>query len=219
MGDPRGSRVGRGRTRSAVLLLLLVVVVNLPLAHSTWTDAKVQQSGVDVEATVVDHQGDGWLSFRFPEDVDPEQRTWTAEVEGAAYADAVDSGRVEVRVLEDDPSAYHVTGAVESRVPLVATVLADVVLLGLGLLMWRFGGRTRSGLRAIALGDVERCAPEVLLERLHAEDYLVRGEVLDVAPDRVVLDLGNRTIEVLLDGHRNPVGHQQAAQVRARMIG
>ncbi|HEY0952759.1 hypothetical protein [Nocardioides sp.] len=218
MGDPSASRASRGRTRSAVLLLMLVVVVNLPLAHSTWTDAKVQRSGVDVDATVVDHQDGGWLSFRFPEDVDPEQRTWTAEVDDAAYAEAVDSGRVEVRVLEDDPSAYDVSGAVESRVPLIATVVVDLVLLVLGLLMWRFGGRLRSGLRAVALGDVERCAPEVLLERLQAEDYLVRGEVIEVAPDRVVLDLGNRTIEVLLDGHHNPVGHQQAAQVRARMI-
>jgi len=219
MEDPRGSRASRGRTRSALLLLLLAAVVNLPLAHSTWTDARVERSGVDVDATVVDHDGGGWLSFRLPEDVDPEQRTWTAEVEDAAYAEAVDSGRIEVRVLEDDPSAYRATGAVESRVPLVATVLADVVLLVLALLLWRFRGRFRSGLRAVALGDVERCAPEVLLERLQAEDYLVRGEVLDVGPDRVVLDLGNRTIEVLLDGHRNPVGHQQAAQVRARMIG
>ena len=103
--------------------------------------------------------------------------------------------------------------------PLVVTAVADAVLVLLVLLMWRFGGRLRSNLRAIALADVERCKPEILLERLQAEDYLVRGEVLDAGPDRVVIDLGNRTIEVLLDGHRNPVGHQQAAEVRARMIG
>lgn len=208
-----------GRRRSAFLLLLLAVVVNLPLAHSTWTDAKVERSGVEVAATVVDHRDPGWLSFTFPTTVDPGHRTWTAEVDEATYADAVGSGRLQVRVLEDDPAAYRATGAVESRVPLVATGVADAVLLMLGLSMWRLGGRLRSGLHAVALGDVERCAPEILLERLHAEDYLVRGEVLEVGPDRVVLDLGNRTIEVLLDGHRNPVGHQQAAQVRARMVG
>lgn len=211
--------MSRGRRRSAFLLLLLAVVVNLPLAHSTWTDAKVERSGVEVGATVVDHRDPGWLSFTFPSAVDPGRRTWTAEVDEATYADAVESGRLQVRVLEDDPAAYRASGAVESRVPLVATGVADAVLLLLGLLMWRFGGRLRSGLRAVALGDVERCAPEILLERLHAEDYLVRGEVLEVGPDRIVLDLGNRTIEVLLDGHRNPVGHQQAAQVRARMVG
>jgi hypothetical protein len=101
----------------------------------------------------------------------------------------------------------------------VITAVADVMLLLGALLVWRFGARPRPRLRAIALEDVERCAPEIVLERLHGEDYLVRGKVLEAAADRVVLDLGNRAIEVLLDGHRNPVGHQQAAQVRARMIG
>jgi hypothetical protein len=211
--------VSSGRRRSAFLLLLLAVVINLPLAHSSWTDATVERSGEDVSATVVDHRDSGWLSFTFPADVDPEQRTWTVEVDDATYDDAVATGRIEVRVLDGDPSAHRVEGAVESRVPLVATAAADAVLLLIVLLMWRFGGRLRSGLRAVALGDVERCPPEILLERLQAEDYLVRGEVLEVGPDRVVIDLGNRTIEVLLDGHRNPVGHQQAAQVRARMIG
>ncbi|ABL79655.1 MULTISPECIES: hypothetical protein [unclassified Nocardioides] len=208
-----------GRRRSAFVLLLLAVLVNLPFVHSTWTDAKVERSGADVTATVVDHREPDWLSFRFPAEIDPDQRTWSVEVEEPTYDEAVGTGRLEVRVLEDDPSAYRVDGALESRVPLVATVVADVVLLLLALLMWRFGGRLRSSLRAVALGDVERCPPETLLERLQAEDYLVRGEVLEVGPDRVVLDLGNRTIEVLLDGHHNAVGHQQAAQVKARMIG
>ena len=201
------------------MLLLLAVVINLPLAHSTWTDAKVERSGEDVSATVVEHGDSDWLSFRFPADVDPDQRTWSVEVDDPTYDEAVATGRLEVRVLDADPSAYRVDGAVESRVPLVVTAVADVLLLLLVLLMWRFGGRLRSSLRAVALGDVERCKPEILLERLHAEDYLVRGEVLEVGPDRVVLDLGNRTIEVLLDGHQNLVGHQQAALLRARMIG
>ncbi len=215
MADARGSS-----KRSAFVLLLLAVVVNLPLVHSTWTDAKVQRSGVEVSATVVEHDDPGRLAFRLPADVDPQQRAWSVEVDDATYADAVETGRLEVRVLADDPAAYRAAGEVESRLPLVATVVADLVLLSLALLMWRVGGRIRlrSGLRAVALGDVERCAPETLLERLHAEDYLVRGEVLETGPDRVVLDLGNRTIEVLLDGHLNPVGHQQAAQVQARMI-
>ncbi|HYF71703.1 MAG TPA: hypothetical protein VD864_02720 [Nocardioides sp.] len=217
MAEATGT-TGGGRRRSAFLLLLLAVVVNLPLAHSTWTDARIERSGVEVSATLAEHD-DGHLTFTFPAEVDPEQRTWSAEVDDEAYAEAVETGRVEVRVLEDDPSAYRATGAVESLVPWVATAAADVVLVLLGLLMWRFSGRFRVGLRAVALGDVERCPPGILLERQQAEDYLVRGEVLEIGPDRVVLDLGNRTIEVLLDGHRNPVGHQQAAQVRARMIG
>lgn len=219
MAETRGTS-----RRTAFALLLLAVLVNLPLVHSTWTDAKVERSGVEVSATLVAHDDtDRRVSFTFSEDVDPDQRTWSVELDETAYADAVESGSLDVRVLEDDPAAYRVDGAVESRVPLVATIVADLLLLVVGLLLWRAGGRVRTRLRsrlqAVALGDVERCKPEILLERLQAEDYLVRGEVLEVGADRVVLDLGNRTIEVLLDGHANPVGHQQAAQVRARMVG
>jgi hypothetical protein len=47
----------------------------------------------------------------------------------------------------------------------------------------------------------------------------VRGEVAEIAEDRIVLEVGNRRVAVLLDGHTNPVGHQQPAQVRGRMIG
>jgi hypothetical protein len=214
--------VTRGQRRGALILLLLVVVVNLPLVHSTWTEARVDRSGVDVTATVTGHRVVGTehvVAFTFPEDVDPEQRTWDAQVDETTYDDAVASGEIGVRVVEDDPSAYRADGAVESNVLLVVTGVVDVLLLLVGLLLWRYGGRMRAQLRAVALEDVERCPPEVLLERLHGEDYLVRGEVLEVAEGKVVLDLGNRTIEVYLDGHRNPVGYQQPAQVRARMIG
>jgi hypothetical protein len=204
------------------VLLLLAVLVNLPLAHSTWQHARVERSGVDVTATVVDHDtaaGQDWVAFRLPETIDPDRTTWRADVDASAYRSAVESGRIGVRVLEDHPSAYVVDGQATSHVPLVATLAADLLLLLLVVLWWRYGGPRRGQLRAVALADVERCRPEVLLQRLQAEDYLVRGVVLDRDDDRVLLDVGNRTVLVLLDGHRNPVGHQQPAQVRVRMIG
>lgn len=213
------------RVRTWLVLLLLVVVVNLPLVHSTWTDVRIDGSGVDVTAQVTgDDVRDGthWISFTFPEKIDAEQRKWTAEVDRSTYDDAVASGVIGVRVVEDDPAAYRVDGAVEGDAVLVATLVADLVLLLAGLLFWRFRGRMghlRAELRAIALEDVERCAPGTVLDRMHGEDYLIQGEVLEVGPDRVVLDLGNRRAVVLLDGHANPVGHQQPARVRARMIG
>ena len=212
------------RVRTWLVLLLLVFVVNLPLVHSTWTDSRVQRSGVDVTATVTDEQVAGSvhrISFTFPEDIDPEQQTWTADVDPDAYADAVSSGEIGVRVLEDDPSAYQVDGAVESNAVLVATLVADAALLMAALLFWRYRGRIRprrSELMAVALEDVERCAPEVLLERIAGEEYLIQGEVVEIGPDRVVLDLGNRHVVVLLDEHTNPVGYQQPARVRARLI-
>jgi hypothetical protein len=213
----------RSRRRAALLVVLLAVVINLPLVHSWYQDRQVTSSGADVTATVVGHRvingGEHWISFTFPEKVDPDQKSWTAEVSEQAYDDAVASGEITVRVLEDDPSAYRAEGAVESPVPLVVTLVADAILVLVALLVWRYGGRMRAQLRAVALEDVERCAPETLLERLQGEDYLVRGEVLELGEGSVTLDLGNRSIVILLDGHANPVGHQQPAQVRARLVG
>jgi hypothetical protein len=210
------------RRHASFLLLVLAVVVNLPLLHSWFEDQKVRTSGTDVTATVVDDRVVGgdeyWVSFTFPEDVDPDQRTWTAEVDEEAYDDAVASQTIPVRVVEDDPAAYRAEGAVDSSLPLVITLGADVILLLIALLLWRAGGRLRPQLRAVALEDVERCAPETLLDRIGGEDYLIRGEVLEIGEGSVTLDLGNRAVVVLLDGHENPVGHQQPAQVRARLI-
>ena len=212
----------RSRRGAALVIVLLAVVINLPVVHSAWQRHRIESSGTDVTATVVDDRvvvGDRHLlSFRYPGDVDPDHATWEAEVDKDTYDDAVASGELRVRVLEDDPSEYRAEGAADSRLPLVLTLVADAVLVLVGLLLWRYGGRTRPQLRAIALADVERAEPEVLLERMHGEDFLVRGAVLEVGDDRVVLDLGNRTILVLLDGHANPVGHQQSAQVHARLI-
>ena len=205
------------------LVALLAFLVNLPLLHSTWVDRRVESSGTDVTAAVVHDRvvpgEEYWVSFTFPEEVDPDQRTWDAQVDEEAYDDAVASGEIRVRVLTDDPSAYRAEGAVTSRVPLVVTLVADLLLLVVVLLLVRYGGRTRAraSLQAVALGDVERCAPGPLLERIGGEDYLVRGEVQDIADGELVLDLGNRTVRVLLDGHANPVGYQQPAQVRARL--
>jgi hypothetical protein len=213
----------RSRRRAALLIVLLAVVINLPLVHSWYQQQKVRASGTDVTATVVDDRAIGgnefWVSFTFPEDIDPDQQTWQAQVDEEAYDDAVASGEIRVRVLEDDPAAYRAEGTVDSLVPLVVTLIADGILLLVALLLWRYGGRLRAQLRAVALEDVERCAPATLLERVHGEDYLIRGEVLELADGSVTIDLGNRTVVVLLDGHANPVGYQQSAQVLARMIG
>lgn len=213
----------RSRGGAALALLLLAVLVNLPLAHSAWVERRVQTSGTDVTAVVVGHEVVGgdehWLSFTFPEEVDPDRRTWTAEVDPGTYDAAVASGEVSVRVLPDRPSEYTVDGAVTSRVPLVLTLVADLLLVLAAVFVVRRGGRGRPPLQALALEDVRRGPPGVALDRIVAEDYLVRGEVLERDDGEVVLDLGNRTVRVLLDGHANPVGHQQQAEVRARLIG
>ncbi|MGB0100405.1 MAG: hypothetical protein WBP61_09010 [Nocardioides sp.] len=210
------------RRRSAVLIALLAAVINLPLVHGAWIQHRVETSGTDVVGNVVDDRvvadEEFWVSFTLPADLDPDQVARQAKVDEDTYDDAVAEGVVGVRVLEDDLGAYRVDGAAESRAALVATLLADAVLLVILALLWRFGGRRRSDLRAVALGDVRRCVPETSMERIDGEDYRIRGDVLEIAEGRVVLDLGNRTVDVLLDGHHNPVGHQQAAEVHVRLL-
>jgi hypothetical protein len=217
MADVRWSR---GKRNSLFLVLFLAVVVNLPLLHSTWTDSRVQSNGVDVTATVTDASSeDGhWLSFQFPDDIDPEQQTWHVQVDQETYDEAERTRQLQVRVLEDDPGSFRADGEVESSIVLVFTLVADAILLLLLLLIWRSSGRLRGQLQAVALEDVERGGADVLLERLQGEEYLIRGDVLEIEPGRVVLDLGNRSVVVLLDGHANPVGYQQSAQVRARLL-
>jgi hypothetical protein len=213
------------RVRTWLLLVLLVVVVNLPLVHSTWTSSRVDRAGVDVTAQVTRNEvrdGGHWIEFTLAEGVDPDQRTWSAELDEPAYDEAVAAGEVGVRVLEDEPSAYRVDGAVEGHGVLVVTLSVDALLLVVLLLLWRFRGRSwplRTELRAVALGDVVRCPPGGVLDRIDGEDYLIQGEVVELEPGTMVLDVGDRRVVVLLDGHANPVGYQQPARVRARMIG
>lgn len=103
----------------------------------------------------------------------------------------------------------------------VVTVVADLVLVGVLLMLLQGRGprlRTRAPLHAVALGDLERGEPGSALDRIAGTEYLIRGEVADQAEDRVVLDLGDRRVVVLLDGHANPVGREESAQVRGRLI-
>jgi hypothetical protein len=73
-------------------------------------------------------------------------------------------------------------------------------------------------IRIAAIGDVERCPPGSALEQIEGDLYLVRGEVTGLDGDEIVLDAGERDVLVVLDGHHNPVGYQQPAQVRGRIV-
>jgi len=216
----------RPRPKAVLLVVLVVVLINLPLAQGVLTRRQVERSGTDVTATVTDHDvlspgddPDYFVAFVFDEAVDPDRRTWTAQVDRATYDRAVRRRELAVRVLPGDPPAYRVEGQVTSRAGWLVTGAADLVLLAVLLLGWRFRGRLRPQLRAVATDDVEGCPPGVALEKLEGDLYLIRGEVAAVADDEIVLDLGQRSVRVLLDGHRNPVGHLQPAQVHGRLIG
>lgn len=216
----------RTSVKGALLLILIAVMINLPLVQSRYTSWRVEHSGVDVTGQVT---GSGVLSpkdephyvleFTLPDEIDPDQTRWSAEVDRATYERATESKEIDVRVLPDRPVAHTVEGQVKHNLGLVVTLAADLVLLALVVLLRRFRGRLRPPLKAVAVGDVEPCDPGSALDRVEGDLYLIRGQVSEVGDDELVLDLGDRSVHVLLDGHHNPVGHRQPAQVSGRLIG
>lgn len=214
------------RKRRIMLVLLLVAFINLPALHSTWTRWQVERSGTVVTATVVDDRAtedpDGdryWVGFTFPEEIDPDQETWPAEVEKDVYDGAVASEQIEVKVIEGRPAAYEADGQVRHWFGLVVTLLADLFLVVMVLLFWHFGRRRRPlPVRIAAVEDLERCPPGAVLEQIEGTLYLVRGEVAEMDDGEIVLDLGDQDVVVVLDGHVNPVGRQQPVQVRGRLL-
>ena len=213
------------RTNRILLVVVLVAFINLPLLHSTWTRWQVDRNGTDIVAEVVETRVLGeeadpsyWLEFRFPESIDPDRVLWTAQVDRETFDEASAQRSVEVRVLEDRPAAHVVEGQVRNRVGLLITLIADAILLAILLLVWRARPTRPVPIRIAAIGDVERCPPGGVLEQIEGDLYLVRGEVTGIDGDEIVLDAGERDVLVILDGHINPVGYQQPAEVRGRIV-
>lgn len=209
---------------SWVLIAVVIALVNLPLVHSTWTRSSVERSGVEVLADVTEARNLGsaetpswWLSYRLPMAIDPEQAIWSAEVDAAAYEKAEEVGTVPVRVIEGKPATAIVEGEVRSSAGLIGTLAADAVLLVMLLLLWHFRGRGRREVETVeALDDVTASRPGASWEDLGDGTVRVTGEVLERDEHEVVLDLGDKLVRVVLDGHANHVGYQQPAQVRVR---
>ena len=193
-----------------LLVLLVVVMVNLPFVHSRWQDHRLDQDGVDVAARVTDHADDGHLlTFAVPARGEQKAFGGTVPVDEPAYDAAVASGRTTVRVLPGSTTVWAVAGESRGGVGLVITVVADVSLLVLVLLLLRFGSRLRQDMVLVATEDLERCPPGSVLDQVDGLRFVVCGEVETIEDDAVVLDLGDRRVRVLLDGHHNPAGHQQ----------
>ena len=124
------------RTRRLIFVVVMLVVLTFPLITTLVTRAQIERSGVDVTATVVQttKNGDAYLvAFRLPEEIDPDQDNYSAEVDQATYEKAAASKEIGVRVLEDRPEAHRVEGEIRSKAPYVMVAVADALVLAVGL--------------------------------------------------------------------------------------
>ena len=145
------------RTRRLLFVVVMLLVLTFPLVSTLVTRARVERSGVDVTATVVEtsRKGDAYLvAFRLPEEIDPDQDTYSAEVDRASYEKAVESKEISVRVLEGRPEAHRVEGEIHSKAPYVVVAVADALVLVVGL-WWVRVGRRRPTVRIRAHGPLE----------------------------------------------------------------
>lgn len=220
----------RTRIKSVVWLVLLVLLINFPLVQGALTRRDVDRSGIDVTATLVDDEvlgerGDPayWISYRLPERVDPDQRAWPRQVDRATYDAVVADGRITVRVIPGEPVTARVPGQVVGRAGLIATIVADLLLLALVLVLWRFGRYGRpEPLRLEAVGDVVAADAGVdaggAVDEDDAGTVTARGTLEEITEHDVVLDTGGRRVIVVLDGHRVLADLHAPAQVPGRRL-
>jgi hypothetical protein len=83
----------------------------------------------------------------------------------------------------------------------------------------RFGARLHQEMVLVATEDLQRCPPGSVLDHVDGLRFVVCGEVETIADDEVVLDLGDRRVRVILDGHHNPAGDQQPVRATGTIRG
>ena len=207
---------------TVVLIAFIAFVINFPLMHGTYLRWQLDRSGVDVVAEVTEARqvGDEFL-LQFTVPADGRRAAFkgaVARVDGDTFEVARDTRTLDVVVLPDNGAVFEADGQVSSRVGLLVTGLADLFLISIVLLMVRFRSVMRVELVLRATEDLERCPPGSRLDRIEGLRYLVSGDVVEIDGDEVVLDLGDRTVRVLLDGYANPAGYQQSVCAVGYMV-
>lgn len=206
--------------------ILVALLINLPVAHTAWTRHRIAENGITTSVEVIDAEGvpdddpEVWfLTYRFPEEIDPERREFNAEVDEETFRFAQTSDQVEVSYLEGNPGAHVVEGQVTRRFQLVLVALGDAALLVFLFLYLRFGRRDTT-LRLLATSDIERSRSEAYaVSQVSGDEWVVIGEISKIAGDVITLVSGaGREVEVTLGEHENLVGYQQPCQVRGREL-
>lgn len=206
---------------------IIALIVNLPLAHGLWTNYRLDEIGVSTTAEVTelnaippDSRDQAYfIDYRLPEEADPERRTFFSEVDEETFRAAEASKQVEVVYLSDHPSANRVRGQVTNRLGLYLALFADFSLI-LGLLLaLKFSRRPEERLVLLATADVKRCKPGGLVEPEGRDEYVVRGDVIEISEGEIVLHAGaGQEVRIVLGGYSNPVGYQQPAEVHGRVL-
>ncbi len=211
------------RTRRLLFVLVMLFVLTFPLVNSLLTRARIERDGVDVTATVakaVDDDGRYVVAFRLPEKIDPEQVSYSAFVSRATYDTARTTEEVSVRVLEDEPRRHHVEGEVYSKSPWIFTLVADAMVLIVGL-WWVKVGRRRPTLKLLAMRDVEAVGDEepTSLERDSGEMYTAVGRVTAVDGSSLTMALDDRSVVVRLNGRDSHVEVGSVARAWGMLVG
>ncbi len=126
--------------RRLVLLLFVLFLVNLPVVSQHLAQRTLDREGRDVTATVLDtarRNGDDYVDYRLPADVDPKRTRYSAEVDDATYEQARSTHQLPVRVVPGNPATNRPAGVASGHTFLVVALLGDVVMLAIASLWWR----------------------------------------------------------------------------------
>ena len=211
------------RTRRLIFVGVMLVAPHLPARHHAGhprADRALRCRRDRHRRPDDDERGRLLVAFRLPEDIDPDQDTYSAEVDQATYEKAGASKEIGVRVLEDRPEAHRVEGEIRSKAPYVMVAVADALVLGVGL-WWVRHGRRRPTVLIRANSPLEPADPDEpgSIARQPDDAYEAVGTVLSADDAEVVLDIGERRVVITLAGYENPVPVGSPARARGPVIG
>lgn len=206
--------------------VFVALLINLPVAHTAWTRHRLAENGINTSVEVIDAEGVPdddpevfFVTYKFSEDIDPEQNEFSTEVDEETFTYAETSDQLQVRYLEGKPGAHVVEGQVTRRFQLVLVALGDLALLAFFILYLKFGRRDNV-IRLLATSDIERSRSAAYgLSQVSGDEWVVTGEITKIVDDVVTMVThGNQEVQVTLGEHESLVGYQQPCQVRGREL-